>query len=53
MMVFRLCDILPDVIKVKGYSVVVVKSGKKAGEVLERRKFSPIFLDSNILSDGN
>jgi hypothetical protein len=51
--VFRFRDILQAVIKVKGCSVVVVNSGERVVEVLERRKFSPTFLDSNILFDGN
>jgi excisionase family DNA binding protein len=39
------CDMLQDVVKSKGYSVVVVNSGEKAIEVLDRQKFSLIFLD--------
>ena len=39
------CDMLQDVVKSKGYSVVVVNSGEKAVEVLDRQQVSLIFLD--------
>lgn len=39
------CNLLQDVVKSKDYSVVVVNSGEKAIEVLDRHKFSLIFLD--------
>ena len=39
------CDILQDIVKSKGYSVVAVNSGEKAVEMLNRQKFSLIFLD--------
>ena len=40
-----ICDMLQDVVKGNGYSVVVVDSGEKAIEALDRQKFSLIFLD--------
>ena len=39
------CDILQDIVKSKGHSVVAVNSGEKAVEVLDRQKVSLIFLD--------
>jgi len=39
------CDMLQDIVKSKGYSVVVANSGEKAVEVLDKQKVSLIFLD--------
>ena len=39
------CNLLQDVVKSKDYSVVVVNSGEKAIEVLDRQEVSLIFLD--------
>jgi excisionase family DNA binding protein len=39
------CSLLRRVVEGKGYSVVEVNSGEKAVEVLDRQKFSLIFLD--------
>jgi excisionase family DNA binding protein len=39
------CDVLQDIVKSKGYSVVAVNNGEKAVEVLDKQKFSLIFLD--------
>jgi len=39
------CDMLQDIVKSKGYSVVAVNSGEKAVEVLDRQQVSLIFLD--------
>ena len=40
-----ICSLLRRVVEGKGYSVVEVNSGEKAMEVLDRQKFSLIFLD--------
>jgi excisionase family DNA binding protein len=39
------CSLLRRIVESKGYSVVVVNSGEKAVEVLDRQQFSLIFLD--------
>ena len=39
------CDMLQDVVKSKGHSVVAVNSGEKAVEVLDKQKVSLVFLD--------
>jgi len=40
-----ICSLLQRVVEGKGYSVVIANSGEKAVEVLDRQKFSLIFLD--------
>ena len=40
-----ICDILQDIVKSKGYNTVVVNSGEEAVEMLDKQKFSLIFLD--------
>ena len=40
-----MCNLLQDVVETKGYGVVVVNSGEKAVEMLDKEKFSLIFLD--------
>ena len=39
------CNLLQDIVKNKGYNVVVVNSGEKAIEAISKQKFSLIFLD--------
>jgi excisionase family DNA binding protein len=39
------CNMLQDIVKGQGYSVVVANNGEKAVEVLDKQKFSLIFLD--------
>jgi excisionase family DNA binding protein len=40
-----ICSLLQRVVEGQGYSVVIANSGEKAVEVLDRQKFSLIFLD--------
>ncbi len=40
-----ICGLLQSVVESKGYSVVVASCGEKAVEVLDKQKFSLIFLD--------